>query len=119
MDPNPTQPEIQPAVPEVPVPEVQPTPPAQPAAVPPPPAPAPVPPVSPLPPTPTPVPPAVTGPATADDVDVIEKEWVDQAEEIIKTKANDPHAEEDAVEDLQVDYLKKRYGKDLTNPEEN
>lgn len=53
-------------------------------------------------------------PATAsDDVDVIEKEWVDQAEKAIEKTKDDPHAEEEAVEDLQADYLKKRYGHDL------
>ncbi len=57
--------------------------------------------------------PKVTGPSIADDVDVIEKEWVDKAQEVVKKTAGDPHAEEEAVEDLQTDYLKKRYGIDL------
>jgi hypothetical protein len=55
--------------------------------------------------------PPVSGPAMADDVDVIEKEWVDRAEQVVAATADDPHAEEEAVEDLQIDYLKKRYGK--------
>jgi len=54
-----------------------------------------------------------TGPATAADQDVIEKEWVDKADEVVAKTAGQPHAEEDAVEDLQIDYLKKRYGKDV------
>ena len=58
--------------------------------------------------------PAGTGnPAIADDVDVIEKEWVDKAEEVIGKTAGNPHAEEEAVEDLQIDYMKKRYNKDV------
>lgn len=48
-------------------------------------------------------------PVIAADVDVIEKEWVDHAEAEVKRTAGDPHAEEEAIEDLQIDYLKKRY----------
>jgi hypothetical protein len=59
------------------------------------------------------VPAAANGPQVADDVDVIEKEWVDKAEAIVEQTKQDPHAEEEAVEDLQIDYLKKRYGKDI------
>lgn len=53
------------------------------------------------------------GPAIADDADVIEKEWVDKVSEVVKKTKGDPHAEEEAVEDLQIDYLKKRYGLDV------
>ena len=52
-------------------------------------------------------------PLIAADIDVIEKEWVDKTEAIIAKTAGDPHAEEEAVEDLQIDYMKKRYGKDV------
>lgn len=62
--------------------------------------------------------PAAGNPALADDVDVIEKEWVDKAEEVIAKTAGDPHAEEEAVEDLQIDYMKKRYGKDVKKSED-
>lgn len=57
-----------------------------------------------------------SNPAIADDVDVIEKEWVDKAKEVIREHQDDPWTEEEAVEDLQIDYLKKRYGKDLDKP---
>lgn len=56
---------------------------------------------------------AVSMPAIADDVDVIEMEWVNKAKEIIKKTKDDPHAQEREVERLQRDYLKKRYGKDI------
>jgi hypothetical protein len=49
-------------------------------------------------------------PASAEDVDVIEKEWVDQANKIIEQTKDDPYTEEEAVQALQVDYLQKRYG---------
>lgn len=73
--------------------------------------------------TPTPVVPATapstTGtPTTADDVDVIEKEWVDAAQAVVEKNVDDPHAEEEGFENLQVDYLKKRYGKDIKKPSE-
>ncbi len=60
--------------------------------------------------------PVQTTPAIADDVDVIEKEWVDQADKVVKSTSGDPYAEEEAVESLQVDYLKKRYGHDVKKP---
>jgi len=73
---------------------------------------------TPTPVAPTPVPTATGTPATADDVDVIEKEWVDAAQAVVAKNAEDPHAEEEGFEDLQVDYLKKRYGKDIKSPGE-
>lgn len=60
---------------------------------------------------------AVQGPAIADDVDVIEKEWVDKAQEVIEHTKDDPYQEEEQIEDLQADYLKKRYGKDIKDNE--
>ncbi len=61
----------------------------------------------------TPAPPVTDTPAIADDVDVIEKEWVDKAQEVIKQTKDDPYQEEEQIEDLQRDYLKKRYGKEV------
>lgn len=49
----------------------------------------------------------------AEDVDVIEKEWVDRAENIIKTTANDPFVEEQQEESLSKEYLKKRFNVDV------
>lgn len=57
-------------------------------------------------------------PAVAGDVDVIEKEWVDAAEKVVKTSAEDPHKEEEGFENLQVGYLKKRYNTDIKRPPE-
>ncbi len=57
-------------------------------------------------------------PATAADEDLIEKEWVDKAKQIISQTRDDPARREREVGRLQVDYLKKRYGKELgTAPE--
>lgn len=52
-------------------------------------------------------------PAIADDVDVIEKAWVNKAKQIIKDTSDDPRAQEEQFEQLQIDYLKKRYGRDV------
>jgi len=55
----------------------------------------------------------VTSPTTANDDDVIEKEWVDKAKEIILATADDPFTRTNQVNQLQRDYLKKRYNKDV------
>ncbi len=52
-------------------------------------------------------------PAVAGDEDLIEKEWVDKAKQIISETRDDPAAREKQVGRLQADYLKKRYGKEL------
>ena len=66
----------------------------------------------------TPAPAVSTTPATAEDVDVIEKEWVDKAEAVVKQTEGDPHAEEEAVEELQTDYLQKRYNHTVDKSQE-
>ncbi|HET7630275.1 MAG TPA: hypothetical protein VFK03_02780 [Candidatus Saccharimonadales bacterium] len=55
--------------------------------------------------------PADDNPLTAGDDDLIEKEWVDKAKQIISETKDDPYAQEKAVNKLQADYLKKRYGR--------
>lgn len=52
-------------------------------------------------------------PLTAGDDDLIEKEWVDKAKQIIASTKDDPHLREQEVAKLQADYLRKRYGKEL------
>ncbi len=52
-------------------------------------------------------------PAVAADDDLIEKEWVDKAKQIISSTRDDPARREKEVGRLQADYLKKRYGKEL------
>ena len=52
-------------------------------------------------------------PAVASDDDLIEKEWVDKAKQIISSTRDDPARREKEVGRLQADYLKKRYGKEL------
>lgn len=64
-------------------------------------------------PTPAPVAPV---PGTAGDVDVIEPEWVDKAEQVVMQHQGDPYGEEEAIEGLQEEYLEKRYGIKVADP---
>lgn len=57
--------------------------------------------------------PANDHPVAAADEDVIEKEWVDKAKQIIASTKDDPYKRNQQVNALQKDYLKKRYGKDI------
>ena len=52
-------------------------------------------------------------PLIANDDDLIEKEWVDKAKKIVSETRNNPYEREEAVNKLQIDYLKKRYGREL------
>lgn len=57
--------------------------------------------------------PAVATPQIADDVDLIEKEWVEKAKSIVaKTKA-DPHAQNQELNQVKADYIKQRFNKEL------
>jgi hypothetical protein len=55
----------------------------------------------------------ISAPPVADDVDVIEKEWVEKAKSIVEKTKTDPHQQTEEVNALKVDYLKKRYGKEI------
>lgn len=52
-------------------------------------------------------------PDVAADDDLIEKEWVDKAKRIITETAEDPYRREQAIKQLQREYLRKRYGKEV------
>jgi len=55
----------------------------------------------------------LTTPVTANDDDLIEKEWVDRAKKIVADTKSDPYGQEKEVNQLQKEYLKKRYGREL------
>lgn len=59
-----------------------------------------------------------TNPAVAADDDLIEKEWVEKAKQVVAETRSDPYAQDMAVGKLQADYLKKRYGKVISLPKE-
>lgn len=52
-------------------------------------------------------------PSVAADDDLIEKEWVDKAKNIIEETKDDPYRREQEVGKLQREYIKKRYGRDI------
>jgi hypothetical protein len=52
-------------------------------------------------------------PVTASDDDLIEKEWVDRAKKLVSDTIQDPYKQENAVVQLQKDYQKKRFGREL------
>lgn len=61
---------------------------------------------------------APVGGLSADDKDIIEKEWVGKAKDVISNDKGKPYKEEEDHEDLQIDYLKKRFGKDIKKSED-
>ena len=58
-------------------------------------------------------PPVSYNPQIADDVDLIEKEWVEKAKIIVERTKNDPHQQNIAINKMKADYLQKRYQKDI------
>lgn len=52
-------------------------------------------------------------PLTAADDELIEKEWVEKAKDIIAKTKNDPYKRELEIGKLQIAYLSKRYGRTL------
>src|SRR5690606_12050692 len=52
-------------------------------------------------------------PLVAADEDVIEKEWVDKAKQILSQTKDDPYRREEEISRLQMEYLQKRYGKEI------
>lgn len=50
-------------------------------------------------------------PHTADDQDLIEKEWVAKAKQIINKTQNDPHQQSEDLTIFKSDYMQKRYNK--------
>lgn len=54
---------------------------------------------------------STAGPLIAADEDLIEKEWVDRAKEIIEQTPDDPYTRNERVGQLQRDYLQKRWNR--------
>lgn len=67
----------------------------------------------------TSIPPTGTSDLIADDVDLIEKEWVVKAKAIVAQTKDDPYQQNRAMSGVKADYLKKRYNKDLRVSNEN
>lgn len=52
-------------------------------------------------------------PLVAGDDDLIEKEWVDKAKKILADTRDDPYRREQEVSRLQIEYIRKRYGREI------
>jgi hypothetical protein len=52
-------------------------------------------------------------PITADDTDLIEKEWVTKAKQIVERNRDDPHKQSEELTVFRADYLQKRYNKTI------
>ncbi|HMS23408.1 MAG TPA: hypothetical protein PKB09_01220 [Candidatus Saccharibacteria bacterium] len=57
-------------------------------------------------------------PQIADDVDLIEKEWVDKAKELVERTKSDPRQQNIALNKMKADYLKKRFNKVIKTEKE-
>ncbi len=56
---------------------------------------------------------AVSSPQQAADNDLIEKEWVIKAKQIVNATKDDPYTQNRELNRFKADYLKKRYNKDI------
>lgn len=57
-------------------------------------------------------------PDIANDDDLIEKEWVDKAKKIIAETKDDPYKREIEISKLQIEYIRRRYGREIGQSEE-
>jgi hypothetical protein len=55
----------------------------------------------------------ITLPEEALDNDLIEKEWIEKAKEIIEHTKDDPYEQQRALSATKADYMKKRFNRDL------
>jgi hypothetical protein len=58
-----------------------------------------------------------SSPLVANYDDLIEKDWVDRAKKIVSETQNDPKQRDDRINVLKVDYVKKRFGRELGTAE--
>ncbi len=56
---------------------------------------------------------SVQVPDDASDADLIEKEWVVKAKDIVHHTQNNPYEQQNAISKFKADYMKKRYNKDI------
>lgn len=61
--------------------------------------------------------PLLSTPAVAEDDDLIEKEWVKKAKNIIDKTKDDPFTQSNEMSLFKADYIKKRYNKTIKTSE--
>lgn len=54
-----------------------------------------------------------TTPTLLNDTDLIEKEWVDKAKQIVERTRDDPHQQSEELTGLKADYMKTHYDKTI------
>lgn len=64
-------------------------------------------------PVPLPAAAAIASPTVADDLDLIEKEWVEKAKAIVVQTRSDPYNQNKEMNRFKADYMQKRYGKEI------
>ena len=57
-------------------------------------------------------------PESADDLDLIEKAWVRKAKEIVNATQGDPYKQNNQINKIKAEYIKKRYNKEIKFREE-
>jgi len=57
-------------------------------------------------------------PAIAGDSDLIEKQWVKKAKQVVERTKDDPHMQNKDMNIVKAGYIKKRYNKDVKIPED-
>ncbi len=62
---------------------------------------------------PTPATTSIATPAVAEDIDLIEKAWVEKAKAIVKSTHGDPYSQNKELNKVKAEYIKKRYDKDV------
>lgn len=53
----------------------------------------------------------------AEDLDLIEKEWVLKAKEVVDHTQGDPYKQSQALSKIRADYIKKRYNRTIKSNE--
>jgi hypothetical protein len=56
---------------------------------------------------------AVDVPEIAEDVDLIEKEWVKKAKDIVHATLGDPYTQNKQITKMKLEYIKKRYDREI------
>lgn len=56
---------------------------------------------------------AMPVPEEANDIDLIEKEWVLKAKQIVQHTYDDPYTQQAEISKMKADYMKKRYNKEV------
>ena len=61
---------------------------------------------------------AIDVPDVAEDIDLIEKEWVKKAKEIVNATYGDPYTQNNQISKMKVEYIKKRYNREIKTRDE-